>query len=292
MRRSFLYCHASIVALTLPILLRYKAFKTTRFSASSVRVKSGIRAHVHDYHATNFNVVKHQVLSTGAQNSQTTAKPTTIVIELINQLGNHLAGIAAGRGLQLWLKEEYGIDTVLLLRNSKLSRKLKDTAIEVHQCFPNLRQLNFTQGNSLRYDQTLSRQIELLGGLHQKVLHVKSTGTSDLLRSLSTLSNVRKWNNLTIDRKDDEEESNGITIPFLLVEVFSMFDILIDKYYEEFRRLFEFDAEACCKLKPEPDESVFVSGNCEILFCLNRSIHLCHPFVNAHTETALSQLCD
>ena len=34
---------------------------------------------------------------------------------------------------------------------------------------------------------------------------------------------------------------------------------LIDRYFDYLERVFEFDKTACCKLLPDPDETVFVS---------------------------------
>jgi hypothetical protein len=120
-----------------------------------------------------------------------------------------------------------------------------------------LRQFNFSQGNTPEYDQSLLRQKEMLGDLHENALHVKRTDTLDIERSLLSLNNVRRWTNFTNAKHGD---SPNISFPFLVVEAFSMFDVLVDKYYDEFRRLFDFDEGACCKLKPDPDESVFVSA--------------------------------
>lgn len=198
--------------------------------------------------------------TTGEQHQTKTAHPATIVIQLVNQLGNNLAGIAAGRGLQLWLNDEYGIDAELVLRHATFSRKLRDTMIEAHQCFPNLRQFNFTQGNTPEYDQSLSRQMALLGEQLADALHVKHPATSEFEKSLSTLNMVRQWKNLTANLTENGYNPYSFNIPFLLVDVFARFDVLVDKYYDDFRRWFEFDVEACCKLKPDPDESVFVSA--------------------------------
>lgn len=52
-------------------------------------------------------------------------------------------------------------------------------------------------------------------------------------------------------------QRNGyITIPFLTTHQMSAKDLIVDKYYNDIRRIYHFD-KSCCMDVPNPDESVF-----------------------------------
>jgi hypothetical protein len=66
----------------------------------------------------------------------------SIVVQLQGQLGNNLCGIAHGRGVQLQLLRDYGINTQLVLQpplqDGKRNRQWRLTRIELEQCFPHV----------------------------------------------------------------------------------------------------------------------------------------------------------
>jgi hypothetical protein len=200
------------------------------------------------------------------------SRPTTIVVKLSGEMGNCLSKFATARGLQLWAKDKYDIDTEFVVRHQDASKWVSAKA-NVQRCFPKFRRYDFTQGNTPEYDQKKKYQRKWLGNQSAMLLIETAHDENDIDETLSTLKSVLSWNNSTFyhdnnnnnnnnndENNNDNDESRGnITLPYLKADYLAMVDFWIDKYYDEYRTYFKFDRRKCCKLQPEPDESVFVS---------------------------------
>jgi hypothetical protein len=179
--------------------------------------------------------------------------PITIVVQLSGEMGNNVAKIATGKGLQLWAQRQYGIATDLVLRHQEHSKwigAMRDTK----KCFPKLRGFDFTLGNGRNYNERTAQQDQLLGA-KSALLRLTTARVEDIEETLSTLRGIlQSETNVTV-----QGNSSNITLPFLLVDRLAAIDVWADKFYDEYRQIFEFNYKECCKAKPDPDETVFVS---------------------------------
>lgn len=229
---------------------------------------SGARIQYVVVEASNSQLVKEQIDSSSTEEKPTPSGssmpdestapllqtgPVTIVIQLSGEMGNNLAKIATGKGLQLWARREFGIETDLVLRHqdhTKWISGMKDTK----KCFPKFRYWDFELGNGPNYDERLEQQKRWLEG-KSALLQLTTARSEDVDESLSTLRTI-----LQTERNfTDLTNSRNITLPFLLADHLALIDLWPDRFYDDYRDFFEFDYKACCKVKPDPDESVFVS---------------------------------
>lgn len=212
--------------------------------------------------------------------------PVTIVVQLSGEMGNNLAKLATGRGLQLWARHFYGIETDLVLRHQEHS-KWVGAMKDLTRCFPKLRNWDFQLGNGPNYGERLAQQNQLLGTNRSSFLHLKTSRLEDIHQSLSTLRSILQTEqNVTM-----LSNSQNITLPFLLADRLSKIDLWPDMLYDEYRKLFEFDDDACCKSKADPVESVFVSLVIAESVCLVGKQHVVHRLRSSQFSAALSKLC-
>jgi hypothetical protein len=182
-------------------------------------------------------------------------RATTIVVKLSGEMGNNLCKFATGRGLQVWAKQKYGIDTRLVVRHQD-ARKWVSASENVKRCFPNLRQFDYELGNTKEYDTRKRQQERWLGDLNRRLI-IESAQEDEIEEGLRTLHQILSWNNVSVSAYNESEAN--ITLPYMKADYLSMLDVWVDRYYDEYRRYFMFDG-GCCKLKPHADESVFVSS--------------------------------
>jgi hypothetical protein len=185
-------------------------------------------------------------------NNSSIIPPATIVVELSGEMGNHLSKLAHGFGLSLWLQREYGVQTKIVLRHQEKPKWL--TARDaLQQCFPVSRTWDFQQGNTAEIDLQRVRQTEWLGTWLDGINGVKGFEEAQVDSTLQLFATL-----LANNHSRAEGPSSNVSSPFLYSQSFVTNDIFMDRYYDEYRRIFQFDT-ACCKILPEPDESVFVS---------------------------------
>jgi hypothetical protein len=180
----------------------------------------------------------------------------SIIIPLSGEMGNQLSSVARGIAIQHWARDVYGMTTELLLLDTGKTRG--QGTRDWQQCFPSLRSLHL-HGNTMKeYEERLVQQQEWLGKDLQEQLHVRNSRVDDIEQSLTVLNNILQWTNRT-EISSKYHANNNISLPFLTVEGdFVLVDALADKYYHVFRNFFLFDYSNCCRLQPDPDESVLV----------------------------------
>jgi hypothetical protein len=83
--------------------------------------------------------------------NSTLSKLPTLVAQLKGEIGNHLSVIAYAEGVQLWPREQYGIDT-LMMRNQD-SRNRVGTP-------PKRRPFDFSEANTREFDKRQREQQE------------------------------------------------------------------------------------------------------------------------------------
>jgi len=208
--------------------------------------------------------------STSTAVTNNSSKPYTLVCQLSGELGNQLSHLAHCHAVRLWLdriQHEQGVPPAqrvsveMQVRHQKHTSKWKRARDDLQLCFPSTRTYNFNGAPNTKYFQRRQKeQIEWLGtvapfngiNFRQKPKSVES-GLQDFIRRTKSVP------------YDGDEQY--ITMPFLYAEEMVMVDAFVDKFYGDIKQYLRFDLSSkdCCKLKPYPDESVFVR---EPFFCL------------------------
>ena len=249
--------------------------------------------------STVLTTMKSPTANTATTNPTNNPNLPSIIVQLRGELGNHLSVWSHAKGLQLMLQENYNISTNLIIRHQMLDNdrtdnpKWKPTELKIKQCFPNLRGYDHSGGNGNQYK--VSKRIQDLWLYKTKDDNLKTTYSltqlgNDLIRvngirlplyeyvtqeeitkgldAFAKLLDISK--NTTISSTSLAESSStksatptmtpSISIPHLVVFTLAN-NFMVDKYYEQIREYFAFDYDACCKERPYPDETVFVSTN-------------------------------
>ncbi|ACI65474.1 predicted protein [Phaeodactylum tricornutum CCAP 1055/1] len=168
----------------------------------------------------------------------------TILVQLGGELANQLGYIARASGLVWWLEREYGVNAnVVLRRQESTTTKWIRARTDVTRCFPYLRDLDFEAG----YTDEITHEISFLKepGLQSnstsaRLIEARREGEYD--ETLQSFLSLYAQNHTNMGKR------NG----FLMTSK----DLIVDKYYEDIRRIYQFD-ESCCIDVPDTDESVF-----------------------------------
>ena len=189
-------------------------------------------------------------------------KQATIVIQLSGELANNLHHIAHGIGLKHWSREMYGIEANVVLRhyvgpnNHQPKPKWKSARDNIRKCFPTLRGWDFARGNSKDFAERQRLQEKWLGKkrLDRFIGLINSVNETDIDKGLEMLSN-----DILMDPNRPlvmEDEKDTIRLPMLYSNSLDAFP-MIDKYYDEIRKIFQFNDTACCAIVPNLDDYVF-----------------------------------
>lgn len=174
----------------------------------------------------------------------------TIVVHLHGEMGNHLSVLAQALAVQHLAREAHGIHATLVLGHSRgqPKRKWKSSRDNIQKCFSSFKFVNFTEANSDTFD-------ELEASQNQQLKERNLTNLDDIEGVHKALS---LWKTL-LDTKELNASSgvDSVSIPFFSVSKFVKWDA-IDKRLDEIKSFLAFDREACCRIIPDPDESVFV----------------------------------
>jgi hypothetical protein len=179
----------------------------------------------------------------------------TIVVQLSGEMGNNLHKLAFGRGLQLMAKDDYNLDLHLVLRHQN-EPKWISAKRNLQKCFPNLRRLNFSAGNSKEYADRQIEQTLWLGGNKAAADGLVLQGNDE-----TSMTNVLDQIQSILQSHPPPELDNNfrskIRLPFVFADNMVDWHIL-DRYRPELLEWLTFDYDACCPSSlPEPDESVF-----------------------------------
>lgn len=218
---------------------------------------------IHDSVRTNNNTI--QVPSGATINSTAADMVPSIIAVLRGEMGNHLSGLAQAKGLQLMLKKEYNLDSKVLLhhRGDPQGLKWRNVKKVFQSCFPKLEKWNLQEleeDNTFR--PTIRLQKDWLNNSNYKIALDQVNGQPLPLYQHITADSMQKalgtFAALWQDPSRPQPPGNKISIPFLMTTTLAS-NFLTDRYYDEIRELFSFN-QSCCKLLPDPDETVFVSN--------------------------------
>lgn len=168
----------------------------------------------------------------------------TLVVQLRGELCNQISALASAKITQI-LAQQVGIKIQLIgqHQNHKKWVRGRDDFIK---CFPNLRNFKFDGGvHDSAFETARTRQEAWLSKQDQNLL-------KDARRpGIQLVKRLLKNPNSTMATTDSD-----YSVPYLMTTAFSRFEVLQPAYYEPIREFFRMDEEICCKLQPEPAESV------------------------------------
>jgi hypothetical protein len=223
---------------------------------ASVERPANVLALVHD---SSHPLLQVRVPSTGLNLTKSATSTTTIVIQLSGEMANNLQHIAHGVGLQLWLKDQFGISSNVILRhfvgpnNRAPKPKWKSARNDILACFPLLQNWDFTAGNNKEFLRRQSQQKTWLGESTDRMFGMINGQTSKEIESgLVLLKDIILNDPGSRPVVDDDAM---IRLPYLYSESLDVYPLL-DRYYDNFRQLFQIDP-ACCAQRPLAYESVF-----------------------------------
>ena len=176
----------------------------------------------------------------------------TIVVCLHGEFGNHLSVLGQALAVQRLALKNYGIRAKLMLRHNEgqFAYKWKSSRDNIQKCFPKFRSFDFTEANTEEFDRLDEEQTQQLKA------HNMSKLADDKEEPLS--ESLSLWRRLL-----ETPKLNLTQPPFFKVTLhgWDIFDSCLD----DIRRFMKFDREACCRIVPDADESVFVSSS--LCFC-------------------------
>jgi hypothetical protein len=175
-----------------------------------------------------------------------------IVVQLSGEMANQLCKIAYGLGLKWILEEDYNTSTKIIWRHQD-SEKWKRARDSVIMCFPKLRKIDFSQGNTQEFITRKNQQASMFG--KDTFYFYKCEDEYCIRKKLEAfLKNLNQSN----QKRFNIPVNANITLPFLYADTLAMFGYINDRYYDRFRILFEIDLENlnCCSLKAVLKESI------------------------------------
>jgi hypothetical protein len=143
------------------------------------------------------------------------------------------------------LASVHNLSSHLVVRNA--GGKWRRARDDIHSCFPRLSVHSFEQGNTNELG-VRSRQ------LSQTAVNVSGVSSSDAAEVDASLMQFVNYTR----RHSFRLPNPAISFPFLYVDMMSFLDYVPDRYLDAIEKWLVFDTEKCCRLKPDPDESVFV----------------------------------
>jgi hypothetical protein len=182
----------------------------------------------------------------------------TLVCELRGETGNMLSNLAYCVGLASWVEAKHGIQADVLPRHKgKDGARWSGSLKEIRTCLPNVAKMDFE----------LARTQQFAAELDVKTANQAQSGLSQ--------SRIDSNNPAVVERRLDELASYARLIglhfsnestPYLTAKGMLSLDnnYLLDRYFDDIEALFLFDYDACCAVKPELDETVFVRACLEL----------------------------
>ena len=185
------------------------------------------------------------------------ARSSSIVCQLSGELGNNLAKLSTAYGLHLWLKQEFDWNSTILIRHQENTIKWKGVASSLKQCFPSTRSFNFSQCNTAEFLLKQNEQAKWLGkNAFAGINGAAEAKVRSALAQFVEQSRARQRHGNQSSTLDEGQ----ISMPFLYANSMLRRGLFLNRFYNEIRQFLAFDP-SCCKLLPEPDESVFVSAS-------------------------------
>jgi hypothetical protein len=260
--------------------------KTYSFSSSSSSTSSSLTTHVNNHTQQNDESVRKNTTDHNISLTSTTLTNTTtqvnVIVQLSGETGNHLSKLAAGLGVAYALQRQspaaeavvanttpipHVVTANLLLRHQDHTTKWKRAVSDLIQCFPNLRNLNYSEAQSMELFMDRNHHH------HQKmkdddIYFQKINGNDgnqfDQAIHQAVYSAMQQQKQQQQQKWSANASSTTTTTTISTLTLYSDHLVWLDHYLDRFanlyREFFRFDESAaagCCKETPDPDEIVF-----------------------------------
>ena len=174
----------------------------------------------------------------------------TIVIQLSGEMANQLCKLAFGYGLKWMLEDDHNITSNIILRHQE-NPKWVTAHKSMRLCYPKIRTMDFSQGNTREFDDRQKQQDRWLG--HNDFHHLTSASraSESLNKFVRLISNTRQLPpELPVDA--------NITLPFIYADSHDSPSI-VDRFFDRLKDLFEYDLEnpKCCGPRALLNENAF-----------------------------------
>lgn len=174
----------------------------------------------------------------------------TLVSQLGGELANNLGNIAWGLAIRQWLQDEHHVRTRIVLRRQN-KPKWQNGNHDIHQCFPELKQMDFEEGYQPVVIEAIETQMKRIGTTFS---NMASSDEVTIRREMQRFLDAANQN----ESLPEEQAANNLSYPLIYGHFLCYLDLFVDRYFDIVREKFRFDP-ACCHTIPDPDESVFVS---------------------------------
>ena len=206
-----------------------------------------------------------------------------LVVTLSGELGNNLLKIASGKIIQLKALEDGRFNFTLRYLSQGLSKSDK-ARNEVHKCFsrhfsPDKVNLNEWALDTEKWNEIVQSQSSIVESYYtdwdepnraSRLLNIE-TMTDESIQSFldhledvtnrmySSAENPFSYQNESFFQDDKGKQNvknhNSLSLPFVIAHVFPPISFL-DDYWDDLSELFTFNETACCRERPDVDETV------------------------------------
>jgi hypothetical protein len=187
--------------------------------------------------------------------------PVTIVCALSGEMGNNLCKLGHCLSLKWWLESgafynsthKFGYSARVAIRHQDSNKWIRGQR-DLQRCFPTTKQYDFSEANNDEFADISKMQNQLFGGGASSPFNEINSGDKQ-----KVAVGLKAFTSAAYERHAlvyNAASKRNISLPFLLASHFQLVDDLADQFYDENRQFFHF-SESCCKLKADPDESVF-----------------------------------
>jgi hypothetical protein len=192
----------------------------------------------------------------------------TLVAHLRGEMGNNLSVLAHAYAVKLSIERAFPDISITLVGQHQDAPKWRSAARNLQTCFPSLRDFQFNGGMwNDEYRIRLQQQTTWLRAGQKKdetkhnLLHVDESCSRQGLcwrEAAGFLQNLLQQQTENPGVAVIQEPPNAnVSLPFLTSNRMSILDVLVDEFYDEIRQWFKLDEAACCKERPDKDETVF-----------------------------------
>jgi len=184
----------------------------------------------------------------------------TIACQLSGEMGNNLGKLGHCLSLKYWLESgafynsthKFGYNARVALRHQDHNKWVRGRN-DLLQCFPNTRQFDFSELNNDEYNEIYRMQQDFIKRVDDQINAGNGNLTQindglQLFVSQVSERHIQVYNNAS---------KRNISLPFLYGNRIQQMDPLNDMFYNQLKSFFRFNYTSCCKIKADPDESVF-----------------------------------
>ena len=171
------------------------------------------------------------------------------VAQLSGEMGNNLGKLAHGYGLAWWLMQQHKNEAIvnIVLRHQERPKWERGRAA-LQKCFPNTRKLDFEAGNTQEFHNRRQEQQQknewLLRGEDQFSEAPMGRTESEIDEFLEGfLALRRQYETNRLDDSSSNNNNNNISLPFLYTNNLVELSAFMDRFYDDYRRLFQFDMQ-------------------------------------------------